>query len=99
MKRKYKDLFCTSVNEDGVYWCLYEHWIDPYVVDWKYCIVQYAFVPGYNVAEVSFGEATFSEERVVSNHKTLKEAAAILRILLSDPDNMERDGSDAWEEA
>jgi hypothetical protein len=96
MKRRYKGLICTSykglscisLDRDGRYWALKEYWTDPTVVDWRYGIAEYAFVPGYNVIDMGEGESSFSDERVISNHKTLTEAEAILRLLQSDPANV-----------
>lgn len=89
MRARFKGMYRNCVDDDGAYWCFTEHWDNQDVIDWKYGIAEYAFVPGYNV--ISFneenGEGHFSYERVLSNHKTLTEAIAILRLLMaSDPE-------------
>lgn len=85
--RPYKGLKPVD-HEDGIYWSPKEIWDDPRSSDWRYAIAQYAFVPGYNV--VDFGEnysvaEDWLSETVISNHKTLTEAKAILMILLATP--------------
>jgi predicted component of type VI protein secretion system len=89
MRKTYRGLYRNTVEDEGAYWCLLAHWTDPDVSEWRYGIAQYPFVPGYNV--VDYGE-DHEYERVISNHKTLAEAGAILRLLATDPSAVTRDG-------
>ena len=85
--RNYKGLTPVG-HEDGIYWSPTHLWEND-VAYWRYGIAQYAFVPGYNV--IRFGDdpdeytGYTEDEYVISNHKTLTEAKAILTLLLATP--------------
>ena len=97
MRKIYRGLYRNTVEDEGAYWCLLAHWTDPDMSEWRYGIAQYPFVPGYNV--IDYGEdheflfEDGGNERVISNHKTLAEAGAILRLLATDPSAVTRDGA------
>lgn len=74
-----------SWHGDGIYWIPKGILCDPRCATWRYAITQYPFVPGYNVIEFAADTGCFDDEHVISNHKTLTEAKAILMILLSTP--------------
>jgi len=82
--RPYKGLE-PSYHSDGIYWIPKDVRNDHRVEGWRYAITQYPFVPGYNVIHFADDSGYFDDEHVISNHKTLTEAKAILMILLATP--------------
>lgn len=71
-------------HEDGIYWSPV-YLFEEFDGDWRYCIAQYAFVPGYNIVDFGENYEYNHDEVVVSNHKTMTEAKAFLTILLATP--------------
>jgi hypothetical protein len=65
----------------------YVQWIPRWVIDssmsWDYCVVKYAFVPGFHLVEYKRDDEHELYEDVLSTHKTLHEAMGICRVLLA----------------
>ena len=71
------------VFDDHVDWV--PRWVlkDPHVDYWLYSVRRYPFVPDYHIVQYT-GVNFFDEcHIVISTHKTLAEAASILKILLA----------------
>jgi hypothetical protein len=71
------------VFDDHVDWV--PRWVikDPHVDYWLYSVHRYPFVPDYHIVRYIGTNAFDCDEVVISTHKTLAEAASILKILLA----------------
>ena len=67
----------------GTCWMPLEVVDNPLVRTWHYGVIRYPFVPGYNLIRFSDDDDTDNDDYVMSNHKTLAEAMALLKMLLA----------------
>lgn len=80
----HRDGYVRRIFMDGAYFTPDSLIGNPEVDEWFYGVTRYPFVPGYNL--IKFVDVRNDQyDHIISNHKTLSEALALLRLLLTTP--------------